>query len=82
MDSRLKSKNIQIKYNVEVLVTLNTILMIITLLLGKSLVDLQCSILHQHGQPQVATILGPSDHLQILWVAVQLGNQKQAVMMN
>jgi hypothetical protein len=72
----------QIKYNVEVLVTLNAILMIITLLPGKLLVDLPVSLLHQHGQPQVATIFGPSDHLQILWVAVQLGNQKQTVMMN
>jgi hypothetical protein len=84
MDSRPKSKDTQVKYAVEMCVILNSTLIIITLLLGKLLVrvDLPGSLLHQHGQPQVATVLVPSGHLQILWAAAQLGNQKQAVMMN
>lgn len=56
--------------------------MVSALLLGKLQVDLLGSPLHQQRQPPVATILGLSGHLQALWVAVQLGNPKQTVMMN
>jgi hypothetical protein len=56
--------------------------MVNTWLLGKLLVDLSGSLLHQHGQLPVAAVLVPSGHLQVLWVAVQLGSLKQAVMMN
>jgi hypothetical protein len=56
--------------------------MVSALLLGKLQVDLLGSPLHQQRQPPVATIVGLSGHLQALWVAVQLGNPKQTVMMN